>query len=357
MGLSTREQFSYWGAAAAAVVLLMWAMGYALMPFLLGAAIAYFLDPIADWLERHKFSRLAATALVMAVMVLILAITMLLILPILAEQLRDLITSAPGLISQTQIALEERYPGIFDADSSLRRAAVAMQDSLKTGASLLVESILSSSLVLIDIFVVLILAPVIGFYLLLDWDRMISKADDLIPREHLETVHHLARQVDAVLSGFVRGQLSVCAILGLFYAIALAVVGLNFGILVGAIAGLLTFIPFVGSVLGGILAIGLAVVQFWDAPVWIGVVAAIFIFGQIVEGNVLTPNLVGGSVGLHPVWLMFALSAFGAFFGFTGLLVAVPAAAVIGVLTRHALEEYRTGRLYLGRTSDNEAAE
>jgi predicted PurR-regulated permease PerM len=157
-------------------------------------------------------------------------------------------------------------------------------------------------------------------------------------------------ELDRVLAGFVRGQLMVCAILGTFYAVALSLIGLQFGLLIGAFAGLISFIPFVGSILGGLVSIGVAVVQFWDQPWMIAVVGVVFAAGQAVEGNFLTPKLVGGKVGLHPVWLMFALSAFGSLFGFVGLLVAVPAAASIGVFGRFLIERYKDGRLYRGST-------
>ncbi|MFT5062149.1 MAG: putative PurR-regulated permease PerM, partial [Polaromonas sp.] len=153
---------------------------------------------------------------------------------------------------------------------------------------------------------------------------------------------------DRVLASFVRGQLTVCLILGGFYSIALMLVGLNFGLVIGAIAGLLTFIPYVGSLVGGGLALGIALFQFWGDWPWILLIAAIFFGGQMVEGNILTPKLVGSSVGLHPVWLLFALSAFGAMFGFVGLLVAVPVAASIGVLTRYGVGRYTDSLLYKG---------
>ncbi len=140
----------------------------------------------------------------------------------------------------------------------------------------------------------------------------------------------------------------VCTILGMFYAVALSLIGLQFGLLIGAFAGLISFIPFVGSIFGGILSIGVAVAQFWNEPVMIAAVAIVFAVGQAVEGNFLTPKLVGGKVGLHPVWLMFALSAFGSLFGFVGLLVAVPSAAAIGVFGRFLIERYQNGRLYQG---------
>jgi predicted PurR-regulated permease PerM len=183
---------------------------------------------------------------------------------------------------------------------------------------------------------------------LLDWDRMVARIDAMLPRDHAPTVRRLAGEIDAVLAGFVRGQLSVCLLLGTYYIIGLMLAGLQYGLIVGAIAGAITFIPYVGSLVGGMLAIGLALFQFWGDWTSIAVVAAVFASGQFIEGNILTPKLVGKSVGLHPVWLLLALSAFGSIFGFVGMLVAVPVAAMIGVLTRFAVEQYQASLLYRG---------
>ncbi|QHQ35568.1 AI-2E family transporter [Algicella marina] len=357
MGMNTQQQLRYWGIAAVVFLLFMWVMGQAILPFLLGAAIAYFLDPVADWMERHGISRLAATALITAGVVLLFAAILFFAIPLVAGQIRDLASEVPDYISTLQTFLSQRFPGFLEEGSIIRRGLVSMQDTIKNGGVAVAEGILNSSLVLIDIVIILVVAPVVSFYMLLDWDRMTARVDDLIPREHLETVRDLAGKVDKVLSGFVRGQLSVCAVLGIFYAVALALVGLKFGVFVGLFAGLVSFIPFVGSITGGILSIGLAVVQFWNDPIWIAAVAIIFVVGQFFEGNVLTPNMVGGSIGLHPVWLMFALSAFGSLFGFPGLLVAVPTAAVLGVLLRFAIDEYKKGRLYQGTVQRPDAAE
>jgi predicted PurR-regulated permease PerM len=177
---------------------------------------------------------------------------------------------------------------------------------------------------------------------------MIARMDDLIPRDHATVVRRLARDIDATLSAFVRGMGSVCLILGLYYAVALMAVGLNFGLVVGLIAGLVTFIPYVGALVGGTLALGLGLFQFWGDWPSLAIVAGIFFVGQMIEGNYLTPKLVGSSVGLHPVWLLLALSVFGALFGFIGMLIAVPLAATLGVLARFATAQYLDSRLYRG---------
>jgi len=212
----------------------------------------------------------------------------------------------------------------------------------------ILNGLLTSAMGVINLLVLFVVVPVVAVYLLVDWDRMVARIDELLPREHAPTIRQLAREVDRTLASFVRGQGLVCLILGTYYAVALALVGLNFGLVVGAIAGLVTFIPYVGALVGGVLAIGLALFQFWGEWVWIGAVAGIFVAGQMIEGNILTPRLVGSSVGLHPVWLLFALAVFGALFGFVGMLVAVPIAAMLGVFARFGISRYQKSALYQG---------
>ncbi len=201
---------------------------------------------------------------------------------------------------------------------------------------------------LISILMLLFIVPIVAFYLLLDWDKMVAQIDRLLPRDHAPVIRRLAREIDGTLSSFVRGQGTVCLIMAGFYAVTLMLVGLQFGLVIGLFSGLLAFIPYISSILGGVVAIGLAVFQFWGDWLMIGLVAVIYIGGQIVEGNFITPKLVGDSVGLHPVWLILALTAFGSVFGFVGMLVAVPVAASIGVLARFGVEQYMAGRLYRG---------
>lgn len=222
---------------------------------------------------------------------------------------------------------------------------------LQQGASwlsTLLGSLWNSGKALLDVISLFVITPIVAFYLLLDWDRMIATVDGWLPRDHRQEVETIAKDINLAIAGFVRGQGTVCLILGSFYGISLTLVGLNFGLLIGLFAGVISFIPFVGSIIGLILAVGVALVQFWPDYLWIILIFAIFALGQFVEGNILQPKLVGKSVGLHPVWLMFALSAFGVLLGFTGLLIAVPVAAAIGVLVRYALGKYLKSPFYLG---------
>ena len=231
-----------------------------------------------------------------------------------------------------------------------------LRENAQAWSVAILKHIWSGGVALVSFVAVVVVTPVVAFYLLMDWRRLVQGIDDLLPRDHRKTIHRLAGDLDRVLAGFIRGQLTVCLLLGSFYAIALMMLGLNFGLLIGLFAGLISFIPFVGSILGGLLSVSVAIAQYWEDPVWILAVAIVFVIGQMVEGNYLTPKLVGGSVGLHPVWLLFALSAFGALFGFVGMLVAVPAAAMIGVVGRFLLEQYKDGRLYRGIGSDEPGA-
>ena len=223
-------------------------------------------------------------------------------------------------------------------------------DHGRAGWSRIAQTIMSSLGGVISTVALLVIVPVVAFYLLLDWDRMVSEIDRLLPREHAPVLRRLASEIDLALSGFVRGQGLVILILGTWYSIALMLVGLPFGFFIGIMAAALSFIPYVGVLIGGITAIGVALFSFWGDPLWVGAVIAIFALGQVVEGNYLQPKIVGGHVGLHPVWLLLALSVFGALFGFVGLVMAVPMAAALGVLARFLTERYRESALYTGQT-------
>ena len=350
MALPIHIQLRFWGVALLLLVVMLWLFNAIMAPFLFGMAIAYFLDPLADRLQKLGFSRIWATVCIIFGVLLIGGLLLVLILPQLIRQLGSLMVELPDYIRQGWDYLTIKFPALVDEDSSLRVGIFQTLDSLRARATDLANAVLASAISLVDILVFLVVSPVVAFYMLLDWDRMIDRIDQLLPRDHQHQIHQLAKELDATMAGFLRGQITVCMILGGFYAIALGLLGLQFGLIVGAIAGMLTFIPYVGALVGGGLAIGLALFQFWGAPEWIIAVAIVFFIGQFIEGNILTPRLVGSSVGLHPVWLLFALAAFGSLFGFTGLLIAVPVAAAIGVFVRFGLDEYLGSKLYIGKS-------
>ena len=348
MALPVREQVTYWSIAALIFALALWFLGNVLLPFVIGGAIAYFLDPVADRLERAGLSRVAATAVITVVSVLIFVMLTLLVIPTLISQAVQLFNVAPDLFRQLQTFVRETFPSVLIEGSALYETLLTIGETIRSRGGELLETILTSALSVINIVVLLIVAPVVAVYLLLDWDRMIARIDDLLPRDHAPVIRRLAKEIDETLASFIRGMGTVCLILGTYYAIALMLVGLQFGLVVGFVAGLVTFIPYLGALIGGALAIGLGLFQFWGDWVSLGMVAGIFALGQVVEGNVLTPKLVGGSVGLHPVWLLLALSVFGALFGFVGMLIAVPVAAALGVIARFGVEQYKVSLLYRG---------
>lgn len=348
MALPIREQAKYWGVAAVTFFVLMWLLGDVILPFIVGAALAYFLDPVADRLERLGLSRVAATAVITFFAILLVVLLVLSIIPTLVSQLTALINAAPQIAARLQAFLLERFPELSDSTSTARQTLSQIAAAIQARGAALANGLLSSALGLLNAVIFVVVVPVVTFYMLLDWDKLMARIDSLIPRDHAPTVRMLGAEINVVIAGFVRGQVSVCLILGTFYSVALMLAGLQYGLVVGAIAGAITFIPYVGSLVGGALAIGLALFQFWGDWVSIGIIAAIFAIGQFVEGNILTPKLVGESVGLHPVWLLFALSLFGALFGFAGMLVAVPVAAAVGVITRFGMTKYQGSLLYRG---------
>ncbi|WP_163846866.1 AI-2E family transporter [Pseudooceanicola aestuarii] len=352
MALPVRTQLKYWSIAAGVFALMLWWLGDVILPFVLGAAVAYFLDPVADRLEAMGASRAAATAIITLVAVLVFVLGALLVVPTLVNQTVALFDTAPQLFRDLQAFLTTNFPQISDEGSTLRQTLIAVGETIQSKGGELLNTALTSVGSLINVVMLFVIVPVVAFYLLYDWDNMVARIDELLPREHAPTIRRLAGDIDATLASFIRGMGTVCLILGTYYAIALMLVGLQFGLVVGAVAGLITFIPYVGALVGGALAIGLALFQFWGDWVSIGLVAGIFVLGQVIEGNVLTPKLVGDSVGLHPVWLIFALSVFGSLFGFVGMLVAVPVAAALGVIARFVIGRYKSSQLYRGPASE-----
>lgn len=352
--LQAKRQITFWLIAFAVFIGFVWVFSDILLPFIAGMALAYFLDPVADRLETMGTSRLFATAFILSVFVVFFIIVLMLVVPILANQVTGFLDRLPDLVGSLQSM-------IASTESTWLRDLIgiegkSLQDNInglmKEGAgwlSTVLQKIWNSGKSLINVISLLVVTPVVAFYLLFDWDHMVKRVDELLPREHRKTIREIFTDIDRAVAGFVRGQGTVCIILGLFYAIALTVLGVNFGLLIGLFAGLISFIPYVGSILGLVISIGVALVQFW--PDWIPIVAVAVVFGlgQFFEGNILQPKLVGERIGLHPVWLMFALFAFGSLFGFTGMLIAVPAAAAIGVVIRFALGRYLQSELYIGK--------
>lgn len=354
--MKLRTHLYFWLAALVGLILFLLLFRAILLPFVAGMALAYCLDPLADWFERRGFSRMMATVVILFIFLILFIMFLVIIIPLLGAQLAGFIERLPALVTRLQAMITSVNAGWLDR--LLGEDQLAMQQNfselLKEGATWLgrlLGSLWSGGQAILDIAGLFVVTPVVAFYLLYDWDNMVEKIDSWLPRDNLDTVRGLASEVNNTLASFIRGQGTVCLLLGGFYAIGLSLAGLNFGLLIGIGAGFLSFIPYVGSIVGFILAIGVALVQFWPDYIQIALIAVIFGAGQFIEGNILQPRLVGDSVGLHPVWLMFALFAFGSLFGFVGLLVAVPLAASVGVLVRFALKQYLASSIYKGGES------
>jgi predicted PurR-regulated permease PerM len=346
------RQAVFWVGALLVFVALLWLLSPILLPFVLGMALAYALDPLARHLTKRGVSRLAAALIILGGFVVALAALFVLVAPVLAQQVSSLKDNAPAYVEKLQsLVTSLNVPWlkhIFGEASGSGDSTSQLVSRITDYFSQFLVSIWTTGRALISIFSLLIITPVVAFYLICDWDGMISGLDRLIPLSQRDTVRGLCREIDVTLSSYVRGQSAVCLILGSYYAVALTLTGLSFGLLIGIVSGLITFIPYVGSLTALILSLVIATAQFFPDWTHIVIVAGVVLFGQFVEGNVLSPNLVGHSVGLHPVWLMFALFAFGYLFGFVGLLLAVPLAAAAGVLIRFAIRRYRESPIYTG---------
>jgi predicted PurR-regulated permease PerM len=338
-------------AIAAVIVYLIWLLAPVLMPFAVAAMLAYLGDPLADRLERLGLNRNLAATIVFAVLLVVVVGVLLLLIPLISRQIENLIENLPRYGEWAQNVawpwLQARLhldPHTFDSDRLLA-AIKAHIGSIGDVATTVLGKVSRSGLGVVMWMTNLVLIPVVAFYLLRDWDRLVATIDRTLPRSIQPTIAHLARESDKILGAFVRGQLLVMLALGVFYGAGLGLVGLSVGLLIGLVAGLLSFVPYLGFIIGFIAAIIAALVQYGD---WTHVllVCGVFMVGQLLEGYVLVPKLVGDKIGLHPVAVIFAVLAGGYLFGFLGVLLALPAASVIMVLLRYLLERYRLSELY-----------
>lgn len=355
MGQTATGRSIFWVAAAASFLLLLWLLNDILLPFVVGMVVAYFLDPVVVRLQRAGLSRTMATTLVTILAALIGVGIVMAVLPPLFGQVQSLITSAPDYIVK---ALGRIQPLLEPLRDRLGLEPISMHDLQSEAtqwagkglafAGGIAGALAQRGVAIINLLGLLFITPVVTFYLLRDWEKVLAAIDSTLPLAHADTIRKLTQESNAAIAGYVRGQALVCLALGSFYGVGLTLVGLQFGLVIGLIAGAISFIPFVGTFVGAVMALGMALAQF--PPDWIGVakVAAVFVVGQMLEGNFLSPKLVGDRVGLHPVWIMFALLAGGSLFGFTGVLIAVPVAAILGVVVRHFIARYRESDLYRG---------
>ena len=311
----------FWLIIFGIFALLVYTLRSVLLPFVTGIIIGYLLDPLATKFERLKIGRTAATFLVLFLVAVILIPAIIALVGMVDEQLSQFITAVPGYMASLSkkiepaiLSLQDHIPG-FSREKIREYLEGNMSNGLKLLGGVLRKLITS------------------------------GKVDGVLPKVYKKEIETQARAIDKIISSFIRGQLSVCILLGTFYAVGLTFVGLDLGMLVGFIAGVISFIPYVGSIVGFVTAMAIAFAQF-ESWIPIAQVAGVFFVGQFLEGNFLTPKLVGDSVGLHPVWVMFALLAGGVLLGFLGLMIAVPMAAIIGVLVRFAISKYKKSSLY-----------
>ncbi len=353
----------FWLCAAILLFTLMWLCWAILPPFIVAIAIGYLLDPVATRLQSLGLSRLMATLLILVGFAVIVALIGVLVIPVLAHQLVSFISQLPDLLNKLASLLQSMIDWVGNgylapvlerfglnpakAAGAIGNPGALVGDAARTAGSFL-NSLLSRGMAVVSLFSLLVVLPVVAFYMLLDWNKMVTTIDSLIPLRHRETAHQLGREIDHAIAGFLRGQSLVCLFLGTWYGLGLSLIGLNYGLLIGITGGFLSFIPYAGSLTVLIVSAIVALVQDW--PHWhLFVLAMIVVLvGQFLEANILSPKLVGDKVGVHPVWLIFALLAFGELMGFIGLLIAVPLAAATAVILRFAIRRYRASEFYLG---------
>ncbi len=350
--MTSGQRMRFWAVGALVFLVLVWLLRGVLLPFVAGMAVAYFVDPMAGRLERLGLSRTAATSVITLSFFALLVVALLLLVPVIEQQVVTFIQRVPAyaaaLAERARPLIEELHRRLSSDDiEKLQSSAGAYAGTAVSWAVGLVKDVLTGGIAFMSILSLLIITPVVTFYLLRDWDRVVETVDRWLPRHHAEIIRLELREIDRTLAGFVRGQATVCLVLAGFYGIGLTLTGLDLGLMIGLLTGLGAFVPYVGMLIGLIASVCLAVAQGGAWSLWIGI-GVVFAIGNVLEGYILTPKLVGGRVGLHPVWIIFSLLAGGALFGFVGILLAVPAASVIGVLTRFGLERYMGSTLYHG---------
>jgi predicted PurR-regulated permease PerM len=343
---------AFWSAVLAVLIVLIWLLHDILLPFVAGMVLGYLLDPLANQLERLGIGRLAASMLIIGLSGFIVIFLLILMAPILLGQFAALVEALPSYVARLYgFVTDPSRPWL----TNLIGASLGENDlsdltkQATAGALLFLRSLMAGSHALLSVFWLLVITPVVAFYMIYDWQRIIATVDGWLPRDYAGTIRTLAAEIDAAIAGFIRGQTGICLIIASLYALGLTMLGLNYGMLIGTVAGFLSFIPYVGSLTGFLLAVGVALAQFWPDAVSILSVIGVCIVCQFLEDYVLAPALVGSIIGLHPLWLMFSLFAFGYLFGFVGLLLAVPLAAAVAVLVRFALRQYLASSLYSGK--------
>lgn len=351
--MRVERQVLFWLSAAVVLVLLIGLLRPILLPFVAGIVIAYFLNPAAEWLTRWGLPRAVASVLIVAAFLCVIVVAFIFLVPLVLSQAREFAVALPEELSRLRALLDSwareqlgnHYP---EFQAGLDGASKALADNWASLAGSLAGSLWNQGLALFNFVSLMLVTPLVVFYVLMDWYPMLARIDSWLPRDHAPTLRRLAGDINAAVSAFIRGQGTVCLVLALYYAVFLSAAGLKYGLLVGLGTGLLSFVPFVGWALGLITATTIAVVQFWPDVLPILIVIGVFAGAQVLDAGFLSPNIVGSRIGLHPVWLIFSLFVFSYLFGIVGVLVAVPIAAATGVLVRYALNAYLASDVYRG---------
>lgn len=319
-----------------------------LFPFIAALVIAYLFNPLAARLEKLKLSRTLSVVAIISIILIILEALLILVLPLLYDQMTSLINSIPKYAETfikdvypnfRQSALEHGFKLEYNLSNYFSGENIKDVFSYSGG---IFDYFLKSGIVLVNIFSLIFITPVLVFYILRDWNSIVKSIDNHLPVGQKKNIRNIFSDMDKTLSSCIHGQFNVCVILGLFYSCGLTLTGLNFGFLIGFLTGFMSFIPYVGMLVGVVIAIIIALFQWGLDWFHIGIVSIVFILGQIIESNFLTPKLVGDKIGLHPVWVIFGLFVFGILFGFVGILLALPLTAIFGVLIKFALSQYRS---------------
>jgi len=351
--MSVRPQLAFWLAVLVALGFLFWLLRGVLLPFVLGAILAYLLAPAAARLQGLGLSRAWATGVPVVLLLGLLIGAVALLVPVVLEQLFLFLHRLPETMAAAAEALRplaDRALGVIGTShpEGLRETIAAHAEGWAAPAVRWLGRVLVEGLSVLTVLSLLAITPLVTFYMLYNWPGILRAVDGWLPREHAGVLRQLIGEIDRVLFGFFHGTAVLCLTLGAIYAVALSLVGLEYGLVIGLSAGLLSFVPYLGTAYGLIASVGVAIFQFWPAWIWIATVLSIFIAGQLVADYVLTPRLIGGRVGLHPLWVLFGVLAGGALFGFLGVLLAVPVTASIGVLARFLLGRYLESSLYRG---------
>jgi predicted PurR-regulated permease PerM len=351
--MRVERQLWFWIAALVVLVFAIALLRDILLPFIAAVVIAYFLNPLADRLQAWGLNRAWAAILVVGVVAVLLAFALILLVPVLVDQVRQMVTALPGEAERFK-AFVVRFgrdwlgPSFPSFQTALDRTLANLSQNWAAMAGAVMASVWSRGLALVNFVSLLLITPVVVFYLLVDWHPMLDRLDDALPRDHAPTVRRLAGGINDAVAAFIRGQGTICLVLGIFYAIGLSWAGIDYGLLVGLTTGLLAFVPIVGWLLGLIFASGLAIVQFWPDPAPLLKAVGVLVSGIAIDTAFLSPRFVGQKIGLHPVWMIFALFVFSYLFGLVGTLMAVPLAAAIGVLVRFAVQAYLDSSVYKG---------